>query len=134
MRHPVNVQHIERATFGQRVADRAVAALGSWRFIIGQSLVMVAWVTFNTLALTGRLHFDGPPFILLNLMLSTQAGIAGPLILLASNRQSQKDRDMLEHTFTDTERLLARLDRNTQATLAIASHLRIEFAEETEEP
>lgn len=120
LRHPVNQAHVDEATLGERVADKAVATLGSWTFIFGQTVVMACWVLFNSLAFTGAVHFDKFPFILLNLGLSTQAGIAGPLILLASKRSDAKNRDTLDHDYACTQQVLAKLDANTTATLAIA--------------
>lgn len=84
----------EPLTRGEHVADNAAGLIGSWPFIIWQSIVIVLWVAFNGLTLTGSLHFDAFPYILLNLALSCQAAMTGPILLLASNRQSQKDREM----------------------------------------
>lgn len=121
-RHPVNIRHHDDVKFGQRIADKVAAAVGSWRFIIIQSAVLGLWVIANLVGIFG-FHWDPYPFILLNLFLSTQAGFTGPILQLASNRQSQKDRETLEHTFADTERLLQEIDRNTELTLVIVKHL-----------
>ena len=77
-------------TLGQRLADKVTATLGSWRFIIIQSLVLLAWITINELTTADR--FDPFPFILLNLCLSFQAAYAAPIIMMANNRQSDIDR------------------------------------------
>lgn len=137
-RHPVNQKFIDEAPLGARVADTVVGLLGSWRFIIAQSVTMILWVAFNSLELTGHLHYDAFPFILLNLALSTQAGVAGPLILLASNRSSTKDRLTLEHTAAEADRtdaqnvqILEHLSQNTALTLAIVRHLGLELDELT---
>ena len=95
-KHPVNQIHVDEATVGDRLADRMAGFLGSWRFIIGQTLFMVAWITFNAIGVF-KLHWDPYPFIFLNLILSFQATYAGPILLLAANRQAQKDRLTLEH-------------------------------------
>ena len=76
-------------TFGERIADKAAEAIGSWRFIIGQTAAVCVWVVGN---IYEAFHFDPFPFILLNLMFSVQAAYTGPILLLASNRQAQKDR------------------------------------------
>ena len=68
--------------------------LGSWKFLVIQSIVVVVWIAGNIVLL---FHFDPFPFILLNLAFSTQAAYAAPLILLAGNRQSVRDRLTLEH-------------------------------------
>ncbi len=78
-------------TRGERIADRVTSVMGSWRFIIWQTAVVAVWITVNTLTLTNRWHIDVFPYILLNLAFSTQAAYASPLILMASNRQSQRD-------------------------------------------
>jgi uncharacterized membrane protein len=69
--------------------------MGSWRFLVIQTVVVVLWLTANVVLLTRP--FDPFPFILLNLAFSTQAAYAAPLILLAGNRASQRDRLTLEH-------------------------------------
>jgi uncharacterized membrane protein len=93
-RHPVNQELYGAPPLGARVADRVTTFLGSWRFLIIQSIVVLAWIAGNIVLL---FHFDPFPFILLNLAFSTQAAYAAPLILLASNRQSIRDRLTLEH-------------------------------------
>lgn len=95
-KHPVNQLHVDEATTGDRLADRMAGFLGSWKFIIGQTGFMVAWITFNAIGVF-QLHWDVYPFIFLNLILSFQATYAGPILLLAANRQAQKDRLTLEH-------------------------------------
>lgn len=86
-----NVAHEfeQQMTFGQRVADRVAEIIGSWRFIIIQSAMLVAWITLNITAYIN--HWDPYPFILLNLALSFQAAYAAPIIMMSQNRQSEKD-------------------------------------------
>ena len=86
----VNVLHEERLTFGNRIADRFALTAGSWRFIITQSVLLVAWIGLNVLAWVR--HWDPYPFILLNLALSFQAAYAAPIIMMSQNRQATKDR------------------------------------------
>ena len=86
----VNKVADEQLTMGQRIADRVAATMGSWKFIMTQAGIMVVWVTFNSVALF--YHFDGYPFILLNLAMSAQAAFATPLIMMSQNRQAEKDR------------------------------------------
>jgi uncharacterized membrane protein len=93
-RHPVNRALIDEAPLGARIADRVTGFMGSWRFIGLQTLIVVIWLAGNVYLL---FHFDPYPFILLNLAFSTQAAYAAPLILLAGNRQSTRDRMTLEH-------------------------------------
>jgi uncharacterized membrane protein len=94
LRHPVNVAMDTEAPLGARVADRVTGFLGSWRFLVIQSILVVLWIAGNVVLL---FHFDPYPFILLNLAFSTQAAYAAPFILLAGNRASQRDRLTLEH-------------------------------------
>jgi len=98
-RHPVNLA-FEDAPIGARVADRVTGFLGSWTFIAIQTVVVIVWIVGNTLLL---FNFDLFPFILLNLAFSTQAAYAAPLILLAGNRQSLRDRMTLEHAADETD-------------------------------
>jgi uncharacterized membrane protein len=80
----------DRLTFGQRIADGVAATMGSWRFIIAQSVLLAAWVVLNVVAYIQ--HWDPYPFILLNLALSFQAAYAAPIIMMSQNRQAEKDR------------------------------------------
>jgi uncharacterized membrane protein len=66
------------------------ATVGSWRFIILQSFLIVAWIIWNTL--TGPHARDPYPFILLNLVLSFQAAYTAPAIMMSQNRQAEIDR------------------------------------------
>jgi uncharacterized membrane protein len=78
-----------KLTLGQRVADRVAATMGSWRFIIIQTTILVFWIVLNT-AFVQR--WDPYPFILLNLALSFQAAYAAPFIMMSQNRQQDIDR------------------------------------------
>jgi Predicted membrane protein len=89
----------ERSTWGQRVADRVTAAMGSWPFIITQTIILAVWVGINIyLAAMAVLHpeylqaWDPYPFILLNLVLSLQAAYTGPVVMMSQNRQAARDR------------------------------------------
>src|SRR5881296_3024336 len=78
-----------------RFAERLARFLGTGRYLAVQTVLVVLWITLNGVALTKG--WDPYPFILLNLAFSTQAAYAAPLILLAGNRQSVRDRLTLEH-------------------------------------
>ena len=93
-RHPVNQQLYGSPPLGARVADAVTMFIGSWKFLVIQTVIVVVWIAGNIVLL---FHFDPFPFILLNLAFSTQAAYAAPLILLAGNRQSVQDRLTLEH-------------------------------------
>jgi len=108
----VNEMEEEQLTLGQRVADRVADTIGSWPFIIIQSILLVVWIVLNITAWIKG--WDPYPFILLNLMLSFQAAYAGPVIMMSQNRQSSKDR------------LAAEIDHqvNTKAELEINNLMR----------
>jgi len=102
-------------TFGQRIADAAAAGIGSWAFIIVQTVLVAAWVFVNILAF--RFKWDPYPFILLNLMFSVQAAYTGPILLLASNRHAAKDRAIAERD-DDEIGFLCQLQREQMDILA----------------
>jgi uncharacterized membrane protein len=77
-------------SFGDRVADRVAATMGSWNFIIIQSLILIVWIILNVTAYVQQ--WDPYPFILLNLALSFQAAYAAPFIMMSQNRQADIDR------------------------------------------
>jgi uncharacterized membrane protein len=99
-RHPVNKVMYDEAPMGARIADAVTSFMGSWRFIILQTVIVVVWITGNIYLL---FHYDPYPFILLNLAFSTQAAYAAPLILLAGNRSAQRDRLTLEHAAKEAD-------------------------------
>jgi uncharacterized membrane protein len=82
--------HLESRAFGQKLADSVATGMGSWRFIIIQTIIVVIWMVLNVVAYVD--HWDPYPYILLNLLFSTQAAYAAPIIMMAQNRQSDRDR------------------------------------------
>ncbi len=93
---------IEKSSFGQRLADSVAKGMGSWKFIIIQSAIVVLWMTLNVIGF--MFHWDVYPFILLNLLFSTQAAYAAPIIMMAQNRQSERDRVQAQADYdTNTE-------------------------------
>ena len=99
-RHPVNQALFEQAPLGARIADRVTGFMGSWGFISIQTVIVFIWIGGNVYLI---FHFDPYPFILLNLAFSTQAAYAAPLILLAGNRASVRDRMTLEHAADEAD-------------------------------
>ena len=95
-RHPAN-RHRDRQRQGERIADQVTRVFGSWRFIVVQTVIVLAWIALNLVAVAYR--WDPYPFILLNLLFSTQAAYAAPLILLSQNRQADIDRLTAEHDY-----------------------------------
>jgi uncharacterized membrane protein len=126
----------EHSAFGEdpfgRAAERAARFFGTPRYIIGQTLIVIAWIALNSVALMS--HWDPYPFILLNLAFSTQAAYAAPLILLAQTRQASRDKALGEQLEkhrekeeqhaerrvamlkTETDKLQTLLEANTDLT------------------
>ena len=102
-------KHKETLTYGQRIADLVANGMGSWAFIIGQTIFVIIWMTLNVIGLIR--HWDVYPFILLNLIFSTQAAYAAPIIMMAQNRQSERDRLQAQEDY----------DTNVEAKLEIES-------------
>src|ERR1700730_12693226 len=128
--HPVNQVHLDEATFGERMADKVAGAIGTWRFLIGQGVIILAWIAANVILLLNH-GWDPYPFILLNLMFSIQAAYTGPVLLLANNRAAQHDRLRLEHTAAVYEtatvvtiEILKEIATNAETTLKVADHIR----------
>ncbi len=92
-RHPPK----SKMLLGDRVADTVASTVGSWRFIIIQSVLLSFWIVLNVIATIK--HWDPYPFILLNLMLSFQAAYTAPIIMMSQNRQSNIDRERAEHDY-----------------------------------
>jgi uncharacterized membrane protein len=106
--------HVPKTT-GERAADAVAAAMGSWRFIIIQSAIVAAWIALNLVAIFR--HFDPYPFILLNLLFSTQAAYAAPIIMMSQNRQATKDRQRDDHeavTVDETADIVTLTHENTK--------------------
>ncbi len=79
-----------RIPLGQRAADGITRIVGSWKFIIIQSIILVIWMILNVVA--WMQHWDPYPFILLNLVLSFQAAYTAPIILMSENREMDRER------------------------------------------
>jgi len=102
-------KHKESLTYGQRIADSVANGMGSWTFIIWQTAFVIVWMTLNVIGFIK--HWDVYPFILLNLIFSTQAAYAAPIIMMAQNRQSERDRVQAQEDY----------DTNVKAKLEIES-------------
>ena len=107
---------VQHGAFGHdafgRTAERVARFFGTPRYIVGQSIVVIAWIAVNAAAIDYR--WDPYPFILLNLAFSTQAAYAAPLILLAQTRQADRDKaqeERVERRHDEAQRLAeARVD------------------------
>jgi len=106
----------DNRTYGDKLADKVAAIMGSWKFIIAQTVVVVLWMILNIIGIV--YEWDKYPFILLNLLFSTQAAYAAPIIMMSQNRQSEKDRLRAESDYKtnkraklEIEQLIKSLDR-----------------------
>ena len=111
-----HAKHRAKLTFGQRVADAVAATMGSWTFIIVQSIILIFWIALNVTAWIN--HWDPYPFILLNLALSFQAAYAAPFIMISQNRQAERDRHQAEEDFrtnVEAERRIEALQKSLAA-------------------
>jgi uncharacterized membrane protein len=89
-------------SFGQKFADKVANGMGSWTFIISQTIFVILWMVLNFVG--WMYHWDVYPFILLNLLFSTQAAYAAPIIMMAQNRQNERDRMQAQKDYqTNTE-------------------------------
>ena len=87
-------KHADERTYGERLADSVAQGMGSWTFIIIQSMIVITWMVLNVIAF--MYHWDAYPFILLNLVFSTQAAYAAPIIMMSQNRSADRDRKHAE--------------------------------------
>jgi uncharacterized membrane protein len=113
-----------------RWAEAGARLFGTPQYIVGQTVVVIAWIVLNAVAIVG--HWDPYPFILLNLAFSTQAAYAAPLILLAQTRQADRDRISVDDVEAHREKLIARNERSEQALRDATAELRKLLLENTE--
>src|ERR1700674_604962 len=111
-------------TRGAVLADWVAETVGSWRFIIIQSVLLGIWIILNVMAYIN--HWDPYPFILLNLALSFQAAYAAPIIMMSQNRQAAKDRLMAEQDYVvnikaeeEVKSIMAHLEQQDEVMIDI---------------
>jgi uncharacterized membrane protein len=107
-------QHQQDQTFGEMVADNLARGMGSWKFIIIQTAIVAVWITLNVVEVIFK-PFDPYPFILLNLLFSTQAAYAAPIIMMSQNRAAVRDRYQADADFTtnlDSKKEIEELQRH----------------------
>jgi uncharacterized membrane protein len=90
-------KHRDSLDFGSRIADSVATGMGSWTFIIIQTILVILWMGLNFVGFI--YHWDVYPFILLNLVFSTQAAYAAPIIMMAQNRQNERDRIQAQNDY-----------------------------------
>ena len=121
-------------TLGQRVADKVASTVGSWPFIITQSIILACWIVLNSIAWIYR--WDPYPFILLNLALSFQAAYAAPFVMMSQNRQAEKDRLTAQNDYTtdckgeeEIRHIMQHLDHQDEVILQVIKRLEEQHAE-----
>lgn len=110
----------DQVTRGQLLAERVAAFVGSWWFLGGQACFLFLWLIYNTLQFTT--HFDSPPYILLNLLLSFQAAFTGPVLLIAANVGALRDHqqaDRIERLGKQNELLTEQNEQLVQRLLSM---------------
>jgi len=122
------------ASFGDRLADKVAAVGGSWGFITGFAVVLLAWMLINSRVLEafGFHPFDAYPYIFLNLMLSMLAAIQAPVIMMSQNRQAKKDRIAARHDYEvnlRTQLEIVRLQRRVDRLLVSIGHVEARLAD-----
>ncbi|MEU6231766.1 DUF1003 domain-containing protein [Kitasatospora sp. NPDC047058] len=117
----INLPTYDPEAFG-KLSERIARFLGTGRFIVWMTVVVIVWVGWNTL-LPDSVHFDDYPFIFLTLMLSLQASYAAPLILLAQNRQDNRDRVNMEQDRARSDRNIADTEYLTREVASLRQGL-----------
>lgn len=128
--HPHTSKDTDTVTVGQRLAERVAAFVGSWWFLGGQACFLFLWLVYNTVQFT--VHFDKPPYILLNLLLSFQAAFTGPVLLIAANVGALRDHqqsDRIESLGRQTEQLAEQNAQLFQQLLSMEQLLDVHVAQ-----
>ncbi|MCE5304815.1 MAG: DUF1003 domain-containing protein [Chloroherpetonaceae bacterium] len=124
----VNEVLAEKRTTGQIASDFVARLIGSWKFLITQSVFVALWLIFNVIVLI--YHWDPYPFILMNLLLSLQAAYSTPIIMMSQNRQTYRDRidahidyEINKKSEEESRVILEHLDSQNKALEAIYNEL-----------
>jgi uncharacterized membrane protein len=115
-KHP-GVRTGAQLSFGERAADVVRNTMGSWPFLGVFGVVMACWIALNLVAVVR--HFDPYPFILLNLCLSTLAGLQAAILLIAAKRADQVASEVAAHTLENTELIKSLIQQNTDLTESV---------------
>lgn len=105
---------------GDRIADGVSTGMGSWRFIIIQTIIIVCWIGGNVWLI---FHFDPFPFIFLNLAFSAQAAYATPIIMMSQNRAAARDKVQAEHQYEHQEKELVQNTKLTKDIYALTEEI-----------
>lgn len=127
----VNVNDLaaDKLTVGQKVADAVANSMGSWKFIIIQTIILLLWIILNSIAIFVW-KWDPYPFIAMNLLLSCQAAYSAPVIMMSQNRQSEKDRLTAQNDYNtdckgeeEIRHIMEHLDHQDDLILQIVTRL-----------
>ncbi len=125
----VNEVVADKLTVGQKIADAVANGMGSWNFIIIQSLLLVLWIILNSVG-WWIWKWDIYPFIAMNLLLSCQAAYAAPVIMMSQNRQAEKDRITAQNDYStdckgeeEIRHIMEHLDHQDDLILKIVERL-----------
>jgi uncharacterized membrane protein len=124
-------KHQSQLSFGQKIADKVANGMGSWTFIIAQTGIVLLWMALNVIGFI--LHWDPYPFILLNLLFSTQAAYAAPIIMMAQNRQNERDRFQAKEDFTTNVEAKDEIEELQKAIARIENEKLSQIAADLEE-
>jgi uncharacterized membrane protein len=124
-------KHQSQLSFGQRIADKVANRMGSWAFIIIQTFFVLLWMGVNIIGFI--FHWDPYPFILLNLLFSTQAAYAAPIIMMAQNRQNERDRFQAKEDFTTNVEAKDEIEELQKAIARIENEKLSQIAADLEE-
>ena len=115
--HQRYLLEIHHSNLGDRVADKIADFMGSWKFIILQTIVVILWMLLNITAFVYQ--WDVYPFVLLNLVFSTQSAYAAPIIMMSQNREALRDRMQAESDFEVSKHAFDTININTELTTEI---------------
>lgn len=118
------VPSYEKGRLGERIADKVTACIGSWPFLIVQTILLLFWVGLNVTAYVER--WDPYPFILLNLMLSFQSAYTAPILLMSQARETAIDREKLQYSFAVNQKSELEIELLHEKTDRLMQHLGIE--------
>ena len=126
---------------GQRIADLVTDGIGTWTFLICETMIAGAWILFNVSC--ARYQWDPYPFVLLNLFLGVQAAYVGPVIMMSQNRQSKMDRETLNKDYELAEDnfrkleiiigIMGQFERDREAQLALLGSILDEMGDDPED-
>lgn len=119
------VPSYEKGQVGERIADRVTAFIGSWPFLIAQSVILLIWVGLNITAYVQK--WDPYPFILLNLMLSFQSAYTAPILLMSQARETRIDHQKLQYSYEVNQKAELEIELLHEKADRLMQHLGLEL-------